>query len=72
VGEQRLPDAAASTDDPGSGEALLLGAQPAESPDKAAAASPITYAGDHAPPFFLAHGKADRFVPPAQSATRAT
>ncbi|GAA1768639.1 hypothetical protein GCM10009712_15870 [Pseudarthrobacter sulfonivorans] len=71
MGEQRLPDAAASADDPGSREALLLGAQPAESPAKAAAASPITYAGDHAPPFFLAHGTADRFVPPAQSATLA-
>jgi acetyl esterase/lipase len=71
MGEQRLPDAAASADDPGSREALLLGAQPADSPDKAAAASPITYAGDHAPPFFLVHGTADRFVPPAQSATLA-
>ncbi|MCU1568366.1 MAG: esterase/lipase, partial [Pseudarthrobacter sp.] len=71
MGEQRLPDAVASADDPGSREALLLGAQPAESPDKAAAASPITYAGDPAPPFFLAHGTADRFVPPAQSATLA-
>ncbi|WP_455836245.1 alpha/beta hydrolase fold domain-containing protein [Pseudarthrobacter siccitolerans] len=71
MGEQRLPDAVASADDPGSREALLLGAQPAEAPDKAAAASPLTYAGNHAPPFFLAHGTADRFVPPAQSATLA-
>jgi acetyl esterase/lipase len=71
MGEQRLPDAVASADDPGSREALLLGAQPAEAPDKAAAASPITYTGDHAPPFFLAHGTADRFVPAAQSATLA-
>lgn len=71
MGAQRLPDAVASADDPGSREALLLGAQPADAPDKAAAASPITYAGNHAPPFFLAHGTADRFVPPAQSATLA-
>jgi acetyl esterase/lipase len=71
MGEQRLPDAVASADDPGSREALLLGAQPADAPDKAAAASPLTYAGNHAPPFFLAHGTADRFVPPAQSATLA-
>jgi acetyl esterase/lipase len=51
MGEQRLPDAAASADDPPSAApgALLPGAQPAESPDKAAVASPITYAGDHAP-----------------------
>jgi len=71
MGGQRLPDAVASADDPGSREALLLGAQPADAPDKAAAASPLTYAGNHAPPFFLAHGTADRFVPPAQSATLA-
>ncbi|WP_050056878.1 alpha/beta hydrolase [Pseudarthrobacter siccitolerans] len=71
MGAQRLPNAIASADDPGSREALLLGAQPAQAPDKAAAASPLTYAGNHAPPFFLAHGTADRFVPPAQSATLA-
>jgi acetyl esterase/lipase len=71
MGDQRLPSALASADDPGSREALLIGAQPAEVPEKAAAASPITYVGDHAPPFFLAHGTADRFVPPAQSATLA-
>ena len=71
MGEQRLPDAVASADDPGSREALLLGAQPADAPDKAAAASPLTYTGNHAPPFFLTHGTADRFVPPAQSATLA-
>jgi acetyl esterase/lipase len=71
MGAQRLPNAVASADDPGSREALLLGAQPAEAPDKAAAASPVTYAGNHAPPFFLVHGTADRFVPPAQSASLA-
>lgn len=71
MGAQRLPNAVASADDPGSREALLLGAQPAQAPDKAAAASPITYAGNPAPPFFLAHGTADRFVPPAQSITLA-
>jgi acetyl esterase/lipase len=71
MGQQALPGAVASADDPGSREALLLGAQPAEAPDKAVAASPVTYAGNHAPPFFLAHGTADRFVPPAQSATLA-
>jgi acetyl esterase/lipase len=71
MGEQRLPDAVANADDPGSREALLLGARPAEAPERAAAASPATYAGNHAPPFFLAHGTADRFVPPAQSTTLA-
>lgn len=71
MGAQALPDAVARADDPGSREALLLGAQPADAPDKAAAASPLTYAGEHAPPFFLAHGTADRFVPAAQSSTLA-
>ncbi|MCU1572322.1 MAG: esterase/lipase [Micrococcaceae bacterium] len=69
MGEQGLPDAVANADAPGSRESLLLGAQPSEAPDKAAAASPVTYVGDHAPPFFLAHGTADRFVPTAQSVT---
>lgn len=69
MGGQALPDAVATADDPGSREALLIGAQPAEAPDKAAAASPLSYVGGHAPPFFLAHGTADRFVPPAQATT---
>jgi acetyl esterase/lipase len=71
MGDQALPDAVARADDPGSREALLIGAQPADAPDKAAAASPLTYTGEHAPPFFLAHGTADRFVPAAQSTTLA-
>ena len=69
MGGQALPNAVATADDPGSREALLIGAQPAEAPDKAAAASPLSYVGGHAPPFFLAHGTADRFVPPAQATT---
>ncbi|MCU1516728.1 MAG: esterase/lipase [Pseudarthrobacter sp.] len=71
MGAQALPDAVATADDPGSPEALLLGAQPADAPDKAAAASPLSYVGHHSPTFFLAHGTADRFVPPAQSTTLA-
>lgn len=67
MGAQARPDAVATADDPGSREALLIGAQPADSPDKAAAASPLTYVGGHAPPFFLAHGSHDRFVPVTQS-----
>ena len=67
MGSQALPDAVASADDPGSREALLLGAQPADAPEKAAAASPLSYVHRDAPPFFLAHGTADRFVPAAQS-----
>jgi acetyl esterase/lipase len=71
MGAQARPDAVARADDPGSREALLLGAQPSEAPDKAAAASPVTYVRAGAPPFFLAHGTADRFVPAPQSATLA-
>ncbi len=71
MGEQRLPNAVANADDSGSREALLLGAQPAEAPGKAAAASPLTYVGSHAPPFLLVHGTADRFVPPSQSTSLA-
>lgn len=68
MGEQARPDAVARADDPGSRESLLIGAQPADAPDKARAASPITYVHPGAPPFLLIHGTADRFVPAAQSA----
>ena len=67
MAEQSLPSAVARADDPGSREELLVGAVLADEPAKAAAASPISYANRSAPPFFLAHGTADRFVPPAQS-----
>ncbi|TQJ34966.1 acetyl esterase/lipase [Arthrobacter sp. SLBN-122] len=67
MGEQARPDAIARADDPGSREALLLGAQPAAAPDKARAASPLTYVHPDAPPFLLIHGTADRFVPVEQS-----
>lgn len=69
MGEQALPDAVTRADDPGSRETLLLGAQPADAPDKAAAASPLNHVHGDAPPFFLAHGTADRYVPAAQSTT---
>ncbi|BCW71060.1 alpha/beta hydrolase [Arthrobacter sp. NicSoilB8] len=71
MAEQALPAAVARADDPGSREELLVGAVLAHEPAKAAAASPISYASRSAPPFFLAHGTADRFVPPAQSASLA-
>ncbi|MGO4236154.1 alpha/beta hydrolase fold domain-containing protein [Pseudarthrobacter sp. YAF2] len=69
MGAQARPDAVASADDPGSRESLLLGAQPADAPDRANAASPATYVHPAAPPFLLIHGTADRFVPLAQSTT---
>jgi len=67
MGGQARPDAVARADDPGSRESLLIGAQPADAPDKARAASPVTYVHAAAPPFLLIHGTADRFVPTAQS-----
>jgi len=66
---QARRDAVTRADDPGSREALLLGARPADAPDKAAAASPLNHVHQDAPPFFLAHGTADRYVPAAQSTT---
>ena len=71
MGEQAPPDAVARADDPGSREALLIGAQPAAAPGKARAASPATYVHPDAPPFLLIHGTADRFVPVAQSTSLA-
>jgi acetyl esterase/lipase len=67
MAEQALPTAVSRPSDPGSREELLIGAVLAEAPGKTAAASPISYVSRSAPPFFLAHGTADRFVPPAQS-----
>jgi acetyl esterase/lipase len=67
MGGQARPDAVTRADDPGSREALLIGARPADAPAAARAASPVTYVHPDAPPFLLIHGTADRFVPVAQS-----
>jgi acetyl esterase/lipase len=45
----------------------LLGASPAERPDLAAAASPVSHTMPAAPPFLLVHGTEDNLVPYAQS-----
>jgi len=71
MGGQARPDAVARADDPGSREALLIGAQPADAPDKARAASPLSHVHAGTPPFLLIHGTADRFVPAAQSTSLA-
>jgi acetyl esterase/lipase len=52
---------------PGSPESLLLGAPVLENPDKAAAASPLSYITPDDPPFLIVHGKQDRTVPYQQS-----
>jgi acetyl esterase/lipase len=61
------PDAVARSDAADSREALLIGAPVADEPELARAASPISYVHAAAPPFHIAHGTADRFVPAEQS-----
>jgi dipeptidyl aminopeptidase/acylaminoacyl peptidase len=57
----------ARSDAADSREALLIGATVAEEPERARAASPVSYVHAAAPPFHIAHGTADRFVPAEQS-----
>ncbi|MFD3418907.1 alpha/beta fold hydrolase [Streptomyces decoyicus] len=53
---------------PNSPESRLLGCAINDCPDKAAAASPLTYISDrHIPPFLMFHGKQDQLVPYDQS-----
>ncbi|MEW9550534.1 alpha/beta hydrolase fold domain-containing protein [Nonomuraea sp. NPDC050783] len=52
--------------DPGTFEALMLGAPPAEAPERARAASPVAHVTPSAPPFLIMHGTADTRVPAAQ------
>lgn len=53
--------------DPNSPEALLLGTTPADHPDLAAVASPLTYIDENDPPFLIIHGEKDTTVNPEQS-----
>ena len=48
-------------------EALLIGARVQDAPDKARAASPISYVSADDPPFLTAHGTKDPLVPFAQA-----
>ena len=59
-------------DDPGTREALFLGAPPAQVPDLAREASPLTYVHAGAPPVLLMHGDSDALVPADQSIRFAT
>jgi acetyl esterase/lipase len=68
MGAQAAPDAIANADAPDSREALLIGGPPRENPEAARAASPAAHVRAGAPPFLIAHGTADRFVPYGQSA----
>jgi acetyl esterase/lipase len=65
--EQLRPDAVARSDAADSREALLIGALAVDEPELARAASPVSYVHAAAPPFHIAHGTVDRFVPVGQS-----
>ncbi|MEV8596947.1 alpha/beta hydrolase [Streptomyces sp. NPDC052012] len=51
-----------SPEDPGTPEARMLGAAPADAPDRARLASPVARVGPAAPPFLLVHGEQDTMV----------
>ncbi len=57
----------ARSDAPDSRESQLIGAPVGDARELAHRASPVTYVHPGAPPFHIAHGDADRFVPAAQS-----
>jgi acetyl esterase/lipase len=59
-------------DSAASPEGSLIGGVVSELPERARAASPISYVHRAAPPFQIKHGSADRAVPPAQSESFAT
>jgi dipeptidyl aminopeptidase/acylaminoacyl peptidase len=52
---------------PDSPESQLLGCNLSDCPDKAKAASPLTYVSQNGPPFLILHGTADCSVPHSQS-----
>jgi acetyl esterase/lipase len=60
-------DTGGDPDDATTREALLLGGTAVSRPDVASQASPLSHVSPAAPPFLLAHGLADGFVPCVQS-----
>ncbi|MER6347855.1 alpha/beta hydrolase fold domain-containing protein [Streptomyces sp. NPDC001595] len=58
--------------DPGTFEALLIGAALTDAPERARAASPVHAVTADAPPFLVLHGTADGIVPFAQGERLAT
>ncbi|PJJ48218.1 acetyl esterase/lipase [Mumia flava] len=68
LGDQVPPGAPLGPPDPAATpEARLLGGIPAEHPDRARSASPLTYVTADAPPFQIAHGTGDLMVPSRHS-----
>ncbi|WP_328456536.1 alpha/beta hydrolase fold domain-containing protein [Amycolatopsis sp. NBC_00438] len=60
-----VAEAGGGADD--SRETDLLGVAPSANPERARAASPLSFVRGDAPPILLMHGDADDLVPPAQS-----
>ncbi|WP_433830432.1 alpha/beta fold hydrolase [Actinoplanes sp. CA-015351] len=67
MASQNHPDGLQDHDDPESPESRLIGGPVQELPKEAAAASPVTYVTESAPPILLVHGDEDRIVPVGQS-----
>jgi acetyl esterase/lipase len=65
-GPADLATTPADPTDPGTPEGLLLGAAPADVPERARAASPVAHVTADAPPFLILHGTEDSAVPFAQ------
>jgi dipeptidyl aminopeptidase/acylaminoacyl peptidase len=64
---RKSPASFPNTDDDDSPEARLLGGRVPDNREKAAAASPVTYATPDDPPFLIMHGDKDPLVPVEQS-----
>ncbi|MEU4693488.1 alpha/beta hydrolase [Actinoplanes sp. NPDC023714] len=64
---QNHPQGLQDHDDPDSPESRLVGGPVQDMPKEAAAASPVGYVSDDAPPILLVHGDEDRIVPVGQS-----
>jgi acetyl esterase/lipase len=67
LAHQALPTAVARPGGPDTREAQLIGAPVEDAVELARRASPVTHVHPGAPPFHIAHGDADRFVPVGQS-----
>jgi acetyl esterase/lipase len=64
---QNHPDGLQDHDEPDSPESRLVGGPVQALATESAAASPVTYVSDSAPPILLVHGDEDRLVPVGQS-----
>ena len=56
-----------NSSNPSAPECILIGGLPSAFPDRAKAASPLTYIDKNDPPVLIIHGEKDGMVPPVQS-----